>query len=85
MVVEENAYDTHQWGAGAGDIVVLYTDGMIERRGESLDIGLARLSDAVRGGPEDAQRMCDNILERLLEPAGQRYDDVTAVVARLLG
>jgi hypothetical protein len=29
--------------------------------------------------------MCDHILERVLEEPGQRYDDVTAVVARLFG
>jgi hypothetical protein len=29
--------------------------------------------------------MCDHILEQLLEPPAERYDDVTAVVARLSG
>ena len=29
--------------------------------------------------------MCDHVVEQLLEPPEQRYDDVTAVVARLPG
>ncbi len=83
MGVEERAYETHEGPTAAGDAVVLYTDGLIERRGESLDIGLERLADAAVSGPEDPQAMCEHILERVLEPPGQRYDDVTAVVARL--
>jgi serine phosphatase RsbU (regulator of sigma subunit) len=83
MGVEDGPYETHTERTGAHDMVVLYTDGLIERRGESLDIGLERLAGAAAAGPADAQKMCDHILERLLEPPGQRYDDVTAVVARL--
>ena len=85
MGVEDNPYDTHEARTGAHDMVVLYTDGLIERRGESLDVGLARLADAASAGPGDARAMCDHIVEELLEPPEQRYDDVTAVVARLPG
>jgi PAS domain S-box-containing protein len=85
MGVEDNPYDTHEERAGPHDVVVLYTDGLIERRGESLDVGLVRLADAAATGPEDAQRMCDHILDELQEPNGERYDDVTAVVTRMVG
>jgi serine phosphatase RsbU (regulator of sigma subunit) len=85
MGVEDNPYDTHEAPTGGHDMVVLYTDGLIERRGESLDVGLARLADAASAGPADARAMCDHIVEELLEPPEQRYDDVTAVVARLPG
>ena len=83
MGVEDNPYATHEERIGPADTVVLYTDGLIERRGESLDVGLARLADAASSGPEDPQQMCEHILDRVLEGPGQRYDDVTAVVARL--
>ena len=85
MGVEDNPYDTHESPTAGHDIVVLYTDGLIERRGESLDVGLDRLASAAAAGPEDAQAMCDHVVEQLLEPPEQRYDDVTAVVARLPG
>ena len=85
MGVEDHAYDTHDARTDAHDMLVLYTDGLIERRGESLDVGLERLASAALTGPDDARRMCDHILGQLLEPPGERYDDVTAVVARLPG
>jgi len=85
MGVEDHVYGTHEERTGPHDMIVLYTDGLIERRGESLDVGLERLTGAASSGPEDAKRMCDRILEQLLEPPGQRYDDVTAVVATLPG
>ena len=85
MGVEEHTYETHEDRTGPNETIVLYTDGLIERRGESLDVGLERLAAAASSGPEDAQRMCDHILERVLEEPDQRYDDVTAVVARLFG
>ena len=85
MGVEENSYATHERRTSAHDMVVLYTDGLIERRGESLDVGLVRLVDAAAAGPEDARGMCDHIVDELLEPPEDRYDDVTAVVARLPG
>ena len=80
-----HSYETHEDRTGPNETIVLYTDGLIERRGESLDVGLERLAAAASSGPEDARRMCDHILERVLEEPEQRYDDVTAVVARLFG
>jgi serine phosphatase RsbU (regulator of sigma subunit) len=64
---------------------VLYTDGLVERRGESLDVGLERLARSARTGPEEPEELRDHILATVLEPAGERYDDVTAVVARMSG
>ena len=85
MGVEEHIYDTHEDRTGPDETIVLYTDGLIERRGESLDVGLERLATAASSGPDDARQMCDHILEHVLEEPDQRYDDVTAVVARLFG
>jgi PAS domain S-box-containing protein len=84
MGVEDSIYETFEQPIGSGTTIVLYTDGLVERRGESLDVGLDRLSDAACGGPEEPEPLRDHILAALLEPSGQRYDDVTAVVARLL-
>jgi len=83
MGVDDDPYETHEERIGAAAAVVLYTDGLIERRSESLDVGLARLADAASSGPDNPRDMCEHILERVLEAPGQRYDDVTAVVARL--
>ena len=85
MGVEDRSYETFARRLAPDSTVVLYTDGLIERRGESLDAGLDRLVSAAHAGPEEPRALRDHILGWLLEPAGQRYDDVTAVVARLSG
>jgi PAS domain S-box-containing protein len=83
MGIEDTVYETFEERTDPISTLVLYTDGLIERRGESLDTGLGRLATAASCGPEDPEPLCEHILERVLEPADQRYDDVTAVVARL--
>lgn len=49
-----------------GSTLVLYTDGLVERRGESLDAGLQRLANAVLTGPRDADALADHLLAALL-------------------
>jgi serine phosphatase RsbU (regulator of sigma subunit) len=83
MGVEDDVYETFREPVAPGSAIVLYTDGLIERRGESLDIGLERLAAATLDGPEDPETLCQHILVRLLEAPDERYDDVTAVVARV--
>jgi PAS domain S-box-containing protein len=83
MGVDEKVYETYEEAIDPSSTVVLYTDGLIERRGESLDVGLERLAVAACDGPVDPVPLRDHILAALIEPTGQRYDDVTAVVARL--
>jgi PAS domain S-box-containing protein len=58
-----------------GGAVVLYTDGLVERRSEHLDIGLDRLSAAAAGGPLEAEALCDRLLGTVL-PSGPTSDDV---------
>jgi PAS domain S-box-containing protein len=83
MGVEDTMYETHEQRTDSSSALVLYTDGLIERRGESLDVGLERLAVAASSGPEDPATLCEHIREQVLEPVSQRFDDVTAVVARL--
>lgn len=64
-----------------GATVVMYTDGLIERRGENLDSGLARLVAAAVDLPEDPQECCEVLLERCL-PSSANEDDVCLVVLR---
>ena len=64
------------------DVLVLYSDGLIERRGESLDIGLDRLSaGATELYGSTVHRIADGLL-RLLSPETTR-DDVVVVVKQL--
>ncbi len=67
-----------------GDMLVLYTDGLVERRGEPLDAGLERLASAVASGPDDPGALAAHVLSRLLPEGEPLQDDVTALVARIL-
>jgi PAS domain S-box-containing protein len=62
-----------------GSTLMLYTDGLVERRDVSLDDGIARVSETVAGGmhlPVDA--VADAVLSEMTPPGG--YDDDIAIV-----
>ncbi|MGH3316157.1 MAG: PP2C family protein-serine/threonine phosphatase, partial [Nocardioidaceae bacterium] len=61
-----------------GEALVLYTDGLVERRGEPIDTGLAALEEAPRPQP-GPQAMCDELLHALLGDAVPG-DDVTLLL-----
>lgn len=68
---------------GRADMIVMYTDGLVERRGESIDKGLGRLAvaaAALRGA--SPQQAADALLGHLL-PGGSS-DDVVLVVKQLV-
>jgi PAS domain S-box-containing protein len=58
---------------------LLYTDGLVERRGERLDTGLGRLRDAVAGGGTPEQMVAAALKATDADAAD---DDVTLVVIR---
>lgn len=63
------------------EIIVLYTDGLVERRGELLDAGFERLERAASAlHAERAETIADSLL-RVLQPENAR-DDVVLVVKR---
>lgn len=66
-----------------GSILVLYTDGLIERRDEDIDTGLARLADSLAHHRHTApEALADALLTDLLPPAGNT-DDTALIVLRL--
>ncbi|MGW3359328.1 SpoIIE family protein phosphatase [Streptomyces bungoensis] len=67
----------------SGDVLVLYSDGLIERRGEDIDVGLHRLTGTLAGCLGlDPQRLADTLLERLGLSQGAP-DDIALVVVQL--
>jgi PAS domain S-box-containing protein len=64
-----------------GGTVVLYTDGLVERAGDHIDNGLARLAGAVRDAPEDAEELCNHLVQALV-PEGGAQDDVALLALR---
>ncbi|MGW9032220.1 PP2C family protein-serine/threonine phosphatase [Streptomyces sp. NPDC055722] len=66
-----------------GDTLVLYTDGLVERRGEDIDAGLHRLSDALAANVRlDPEPLADVLLSRL-GVSGGGNDDIALIVVRL--
>ena len=64
-----------------GSMVLLYTDGLIERRGEVIDVGVERLKDAFRDTSDDLQPCLDEIIEAVAEDSAA--DDVAALLMRV--
>jgi len=60
-----------------GSVMAFYTDGLIERPGESLDVGLERLRAAMTPGPPE--RVAAGIMRQLVGTTIPR-DDIALVV-----
>jgi serine phosphatase RsbU (regulator of sigma subunit) len=68
---------------GAGDTVVAFTDGLIERRDEDITVGQARLLEAVATwGRQDLTAALTDTVKTVQDPS--RDDDVAALAARRL-
>ncbi|MFD4604709.1 SpoIIE family protein phosphatase [Streptomyces sp. NPDC058464] len=68
-----------------GDLLVLYTDGLLESRAQDFDTGLRRMRAALSLTPASAapKEVCDTLVRELLPPGHQ--DDVAVLVARMSG
>ena len=66
----------------SGATLLLYTDGLVERRGVSIQEGLDRLSlEAGANGTSDLEELCDHLLSSLLEQ-NQVADDIALLAMR---
>ncbi|TQK45526.1 PAS domain-containing protein [Streptomyces sp. SLBN-118] len=64
-----------------GSSAVLYTDGLIERRGEDIDEGMAALERALSGATGAPQVVCDRLI-RSLGVTAEHDDDVAVLVVQ---
>ena len=62
-----------------GSTAVLYTDGLVERRGEDIDEGVAALERALAGATGGPQVVCDRLI-RSLGVTAEHDDDVAVLV-----
>ncbi|MFI7245361.1 SpoIIE family protein phosphatase [Streptomyces qinglanensis] len=63
-----------------GSRLVMFTDGLVERRDQDIDVGLEQLRETLRGADQSPEQICDAVLEALL-PVVQS-DDIALLVAR---
>ena len=67
----------------AGDRLLMYTDGLVERRDEALDVGLARLAESMRDyRNQPLERMCSEVITAMLRDTRQS-DDIALLAAEL--
>ncbi len=64
-----------------GSSAVLYTDGLVERRGEDIDEGVAALERALAGATGTPQVVCDRLI-RSLGVTAEHDDDVAVLVVQ---
>ncbi|GLV87798.1 hypothetical protein Slala03_74870 [Streptomyces lavendulae subsp. lavendulae] len=64
---------------GPGSTAVLYTDGLVERRGEDIDEGVAALERALSGAQGTPAIICDRLM-RALGVDADHDDDVAVMV-----
>jgi anti-sigma regulatory factor (Ser/Thr protein kinase) len=66
-----------------GGLLVLFSDGLVERRKEPIDVGLRRLADAARSLADlPVEDVCTGLIARL-GVEDERNDDIAVLVVRL--
>jgi anti-sigma regulatory factor (Ser/Thr protein kinase) len=78
--VQAATYTSETVAFPAGSTLVLYTDGLVERRDEPLDTGLDHLR-RIAAGATDVEKLCTEALERLL--TSEPEDDVALIAVHM--
>lgn len=80
--------DDHTVPLPPGSTLALYTDGLVERRAQGIDPGIARLADTLGSfGPADLADL-DGSADRVLDPMlsdSERDDDVCLLLCHVTG
>jgi serine phosphatase RsbU (regulator of sigma subunit)/integral membrane sensor domain MASE1 len=81
--IRDATYTEGQVRLEPGDILVLYTDGLVEGRGRDIETGISAAQRLVESWGSDTApaQGCRNLTEALVLPP--RQDDVCVVIARL--
>jgi serine phosphatase RsbU (regulator of sigma subunit)/anti-sigma regulatory factor (Ser/Thr protein kinase) len=82
-VLRGASYSERTVALAPGSTLVMYTDGVVERRGEALDTGLDLLKSAAVARPDDVDGLCDHVLRTLL-PDGPASDDAALIALRVI-
>ena len=80
------AFDTAEIPIRDGDVLVLYTDGLVEARGDDIDDRIEALGECLElaaSPAADPEALCDTLLTML--DRDKHEDDVALLAARLKG
>jgi serine phosphatase RsbU (regulator of sigma subunit)/anti-sigma regulatory factor (Ser/Thr protein kinase) len=79
----EGARPSHRLRLDVGDILVAFTDGLLERRGETLDEGELRLLEVLGGVPPGGpRRVAQFVMDAMVQPDSQEDDCAVLAVGR---
>jgi anti-sigma regulatory factor (Ser/Thr protein kinase) len=76
-------YEADTFELPAGSTLLLYTDGLVERRGETLEVGIQRLERILADAPNALEALCDHVIETAA-PDPERADDIAVLALRPL-
>jgi anti-sigma regulatory factor (Ser/Thr protein kinase) len=80
--VSPNArYEADTLELAPGSTLLFYTDGLVERRGETLETGIERLQRFLAEAPESLEALCDHVIENAA-PDPERSDDIAVLALR---
>ncbi|MGH8909979.1 MAG: SpoIIE family protein phosphatase [Egibacteraceae bacterium] len=77
------SFETVEFDVPDGSALVLCTDGLVEVRGQDIEIGLAGLCTHLTDPMQPLQNVCEAIIRAL--PADDRRDDIALLIARFHG
>jgi serine phosphatase RsbU (regulator of sigma subunit)/CheY-like chemotaxis protein/anti-sigma regulatory factor (Ser/Thr protein kinase) len=66
-----------------GETLLLFTDGLVERRGEPITDSFDRLLDALAQAPAEVEMLCEHVLQKTATEQG-RDDDVAVLAVQLV-
>jgi PAS domain S-box-containing protein len=78
------AFETAEFEVEDGSQFVLCTDGLVERRGQAIDVGLAALREYLSGPPQPLESVCETLIDGF-GANGRRDDDIALLVVRFKG
>src|SRR3954447_318861 len=77
-------YDQQRVVLGPAETLLLYTDGLIERRGRTLSDGEAALVQAAVEAPDEPELMCREVIQQLTDGI-EIPDDIAVLAVRAVG
>jgi serine phosphatase RsbU (regulator of sigma subunit)/anti-sigma regulatory factor (Ser/Thr protein kinase) len=77
-------YDEQRITLGPAETLLFYTDGLIERRGQTLTEGEAALAESAAGAPDEPELLCRTVIDRLTEGI-DTPDDIAILAVRAVG
>lgn len=75
-------YRTTVLPCGPGTVLFMYTDGLVERRGEDIDVSIARLASLRAPASGHLEELLDEVVDRFADTA---EDDIAVLVSRSRG